>query len=494
MFSQICIIGSGPAGSVLAVSLAEKGHEVLVIEAGSSAPDFTLEAVTDRISVSGETDIKFGFSRQIGGATNLWAGRIAPLETCDFEKGWPVSRDEMELYYTQASEILGIKDVGNFSEDEPCSGAFSGLKSVTLKPFLWAKSPFNAGQYLTLATQKYKNLQILTNRRAAKINCDNKKIISIELIDTCEKHQGVPRETVSADLFILAAGGIETPRILLNSDLGGSAVGRYFSTHPKADMAVLKLNKRTSTQDPLFTDMPLGAGTQRKGLGFPETIQKEHDLLNHYVQLSPLVEFKATRLFEKVKGSSLFKSKFIDSSSLMKGLLPAIGLIVFEAISKLAGLQRKTTIFMLRGFLDQYPNHENQLTLSDKKDSFGLPLINIDWTFTEKDKASVIRFFDLLDKSLKQNNIGHIEYSEMRNMQDWPLIGIHSHFMGTTRMGNDPQTSVTDKNAKLHEVENLYISGPSLFSTYGYANPVYTIVALALRLADHISEKLGQKP
>ncbi|HRK98020.1 MAG TPA: GMC oxidoreductase, partial [Alphaproteobacteria bacterium] len=122
------------------------------------------------------------------------------------------------------------------------------------------------------------------------------------------------------------------------------------------------------------------------------------------------------------------------------------------------------------------------------------PLINIDWTFTEKDKASVIRFFDLLDKSLKQNNIGHIEYSEMRNMQDWPLIGIHSHFMGTTRMGNDPQTSVTDKNAKLHEVENLYISGPSLFSTYGYANPVYTIVALALRLADHISEKLGQKP
>ena len=83
-----------------------------------------------------------------------------------------------------------------------------------------------------------------------------------------------------------------------------------------------------------------------------------------------------------------------------------------------------------------------------------------------------------------------IEYSGLETLQDWPLIGVHSHLMGTTRMGDDTKTSVTNADGRVHGTSNLYIAGPSLFPTYGFANPFLTITALSLRLADHLLKQI----
>lgn len=496
---DICVIGSGPGGAIPAVALAEKGYKVLILEAGTATTDDDATPFINNMQIGGETDMRFGFSRQIGGATNLWAGRLATFEEIDFEPrpdiphdGWPLNRASLDLYYKKAADILGLGAAYNPSGKAALPGDFSKLEGLENKRFFCMSPPFNAGTYLKDALRRLSALRLESGVRALRLNCnpEGTRILSVETVNegTGEKSR------IEAGLFIVAAGGLETPRLLMNSGKaagqGAENVGRYFSTHPKADMAVLHLNKGMPLSFPLFTDNTPedGIGRERHGLGLSAQTQRDCGILNHYVQLFPLMEFKATRLFEKIKGSAVLKSQFLDKNAVMKGLLPALGLFIYEMIGRLAGLQKKTRIFMLRGFLDQIPNPENRVQLSAQTDRHGLPKVDVSWHFSAEDRKNTLDFFARLDEYFRRAGLGYVEYAKMKDMTDWPLVGIHSHFMGTTRMGKAPERSVTDGDARVHGVENLYISGPSLFPTYGYANPVFTIAALGLRLADHIGQ------
>jgi choline dehydrogenase-like flavoprotein len=102
----------------------------------------------------------------------------------------------------------------------------------------------------------------------------------------------------------------------------------------------------------------------------------------------------------------------------------------------------------------------------------------------------VIRFFERLAATMP--GVRRLDFARLLELEDWPLIGMHSHFMGTTRMGSDLAASVTDGQGRVHGSDNLFIAGPSLFTTPGYANPVYTVVALALRLAGHLRSRVAR--
>lgn len=513
---EVCIVGSGPAGAVLAVALAKRGVEVLLVEGGGPEPDYDVPSLMDKTDLSGENGLHFGFSRQIGGASNLWAGRIAPLEAGDFQNrswvadgAWPFPYDEMSSYYAQAAQILGIPGAHYFSEPVPQLRAVSSYEkafnrflqggAVDPKLFQWARTPFHAGDYLqSYLREKGESSSLRVLYHAPVVRLHEKEggggIEKIEIAGAAGR-----RAFIKARQFVLAAGGIETPRLLLDSSsadgpgIGNKhdVVGRYFSTHPKADMGMLVLDKRLKTDHPLFVDSALDGGRMRYGLGFDERQQEEGKLLNHYVQLSPFLEYKASRLFETIKGASVMNSGLIDRTPVMRSFLPALGLMVFEAISRLSGLQRRSKVFTLRAFLDQYPDPENRVMLSDDKDALGRRKVNMRWHFTGRDKDSVVRFFEALDSAVREEGLGRVEYKTLTAQDHWPLNAVHSHFMGTTRMGDDPRTSVTNENAQVHGVENLFIAGPSLFPSYGYANPVFTIAALSLRLADHLLDQPG---
>ena len=164
--------------------------------------------------------------------------------------------------------------------------------------------------------------------------------------------------------------------------------------------------------------------------------------------------------------------------------------MAYEAMGRIAKFQPGTKKFILRGFLDQYPDRENRIKLSSDKKADGTHKVDIQWRYSDQDKASVLKFFSHLDLILQEHNIGAVEYSGLEKCENWPLIGIHSHFMGTTRMGEDKKTSVTDTNARVHGSSNLYIAGPSLFPAYGFANPFLTITALSIRLGDHLLKQM----
>ncbi|MGE4313766.1 MAG: GMC oxidoreductase [Pseudobdellovibrionaceae bacterium] len=488
---DICIVGSGAAGSFVAHALKNSDLKVCLIETGDERVDSSTEPFISHIQAEQQTKLAQGFSRQLGGSTNLWAGRVAPFEAHDFE-GWPFPLDELIPFYNRASEIMGVPPYAYFTDKKDVPAQDSGLthfltrlkKSDTdEKRFVWSTPPFNARTALLeeIKNGQCHNITLRMNMQVKSLAHENGHVTALACIN-----ENGEEESLTAKRFVLAAGGIETPRLLLNSDNLGNAhdqVGRYLSTHPKADMGVMLLKKRIGLSHPYLTDMDFEGLSLRFGLGLPEEKLKQVKL-NHYVQITPLLEYTASNLFEKVKNSSPVNAKLINKNKVMSGFLPGLGLLIFEIIGRIAKLQPKSKKFILRAFLDQFPDADNRITLDNETDKNGMKKARLDWRFTDQDKASVLAFFDALDAEIRKNDLGHLEYSKLREIKDWPMVALHSHFMGTTRMGENPEVSVTDAQGKVHGVDNLYIAGPSLFPTYGYANPVYTIAALSLRLGE----------
>jgi choline dehydrogenase-like flavoprotein len=136
---------------------------------------------------------------------------------------------------------------------------------------------------------------------------------------------------------------------------------------------------------------------------------------------------------------------------------------------------------------EQAPNPDSRVTLSEETDALGQRRVKLDWRLEASDIRTIKRAQEIIDDELRSAGLGrlHIE------MQDESLpsqITGGWHHMGTTRMHNDPTRGVVDAHSRVHGIANLFIAGPSVFPTCGYANPVLTIVALTARLGDHVKK------
>ncbi len=136
--------------------------------------------------------------------------------------------------------------------------------------------------------------------------------------------------------------------------------------------------------------------------------------------------------------------------------------------------------------LEHAPNRESRVTLSGEKDALGLHRLQVDLKVTSLEKESLIRFHEVLNQVLQQQGIGQLESNFPDIDSVWLKMTDAFHHMGTTRMCEDPTKGVVDSDCRVHGLDNLYLSGSSVFPTVGCVNPTLTIVALSLRLADHI--------
>jgi len=480
-----CIVGSGPAGAFAAYELASAGNDVVVIEAGSNEVDIDPNNFVDLSQSKVQGNVDFGFSKQIGGASNLWAGGLARYDHVDLLSrkefglpGWLISYNELDKYYCLVDRYVGVDKQEETMLNTECG-------QLDCREMRVLDTPYKTSRLLN-----HENITLLSNCSVVSLKKhgeNSERIKFAEIYDNLNKENCL----LHAKTFVLAAGTVSNVRILLHSFDSKEldcydAIGRYISTHPKIDIGYLKLFEKASSQHLLISIEKLNNYLLRCQFGLSKKVLIENSLLNHCVRFDSIMIGRAIKVFELLKSKLGLVPIVNKSNAVISRIIVRLGLSIFQLID---GARYKGSIrgkLYVRGFFDQRARMDNRITLSNQCSTDGLPLAKIEWNFDDKDWDNVNKFVKFLTDELYRNNIGEFVYKKP-NIND--IVGIHSHFIGGLRMGDDVYTSVVDESQKIHGLSNLYISGPSVFPSYGYANPFYTIAAMSIRLGKHLANE-----
>jgi choline dehydrogenase-like flavoprotein len=157
------------------------------------------------------------------------------------------------------------------------------------------------------------------------------------------------------------------------------------------------------------------------------------------------------------------------------------------ALGGTANLPSRSAIIVLN--VEQVPDPQSRITLSVDRDALGLQKVRADWRLGEAVRQTSATFTRLLAAEFARLGIGRCQLRPWLQDTSIPVstyMPDYMHYIGTTRMAEDPREGVVDANCAVHGMHNLYAAGSSVFSTAGHAHPTFSIVALALRLADHL--------
>jgi len=513
--SDICIVGSGAAGLTLARRLTEFGHRVTLLESGGL--DF--EQKTQDL-YRGENvgmpyyDLDESRLRFFGGTVAIWGGRCALLDPIDFRRrewvphsGWPISREELLSFYEQAH---GMLDLGAFNYDQHVWDALGvrdpGLDPAKIDVALWRFDEMRERFAASRARDLFDSprLKILLHANAVKVqaDADGRQIRHVEV-----RSLDGPALQVRARRYVLACGAIENSRLLLASNdvepngIGNSSdqVGRFFMEHPAGRIASIQtqhpfemwstFRKRfMSDGTPLAPALRLGDATQEreKALNGIVTLKLQRD-----PKLGPTI---SNKLYSNIKHSLDPTRSGRALDHIYRAVRAWLQMHVRDTVAKAKAKAGKTSLYLItRG--EQAPNPDSRVLLSEERDTFGNPLANLDWRLGELDKHSQRVLVRTFDEELRRLGQGSATPSDWLSDPDpqWPIdltVGNHPlanyHQLGGTRMSDDSTSGVVDADCRVHGYGNLYIAGSSVFPTGGWANPTLTIIALSLRLAEHL--------
>ena len=490
MHNSICIIGSGIGASSLAIELFEANIPFIMIEAGSLGRS---SSIIKRENTGLDFGLRTTTSIEIGGTSNLWHGVLSPLDKIDFEKrewipnsGWPIKYDELEPFYKKAGKILKVVNFDYFTVNKLSQTLLNLLSDLKFnKTILKNKifqQPIPVTRFKEVIVSKIKNSKtqhLYYNACALELVKDNSGSIK-KLI--CGNDSGGIFEVFS-DKFVICAGALETPRLLLNSSIDNKNIGKYLMDHPMGNLCQISFNKKQKAH--IYSDIKFSPSSKIKsGLEFTKDVQESNSLPNHCfytrVSFSKGIDNKT----EKVKLSLL---TFRDGGLSLKdvwNLVKNLNLVLQILIYKLS-LNLKYKYSDLFFVAEQIPNPNSTVTLSTTKDRFDYPIASINWQLTRGDVNSMQKVFSILNNKAFSND--YIKFTHSPQDLDWEnTFTSAAHHVGTARMSDSAESGVVDKNLKVFGINNLYVCDGSVFSTSGNVNSSFTISALACRLADHL--------
>jgi choline dehydrogenase-like flavoprotein len=487
---QCCVIGSGPAGAVVGCELAKAGWDVAIVEAGGVSTPIHDESI-ESLEIDGRRGTSVTRVGGLGGSSNAWGGLVAAMDPIDISGiggpnslGWPLPYVELNTYYDRALHLLGVdrSRIESSSEDS----LNLRVSRLEAKSFAFLDYPINVSSFIYNCKTKKGRLKVWTNAITTRICIDEfGHVDAVHILDG-----GKVQRKLHADVFVIAAGGIETPRLLLNSDdvqtsgigNGSDLVGRFLTTHPKSICGTVRLGKnfyRAINIKKYFNgDAYLALGMRRDAL-------YERSLLNNYITILPIGS-------ELIGGGVDFLKKKLRCGSARVAVSnrnggPGLRPRVRNAIARIQSSIYPSGPFEAHGYFDEFPDYQNRVYRGTSTDSFGIPKVRIEWKLNKQSRHSLIRFFQTLESEMVEKELGRFESRMSDVLNNNNFVGFHSHHIGTTRMADSPANGVVDKNGKVFSASNLYLAGPSVFAAPGSANPFLTIVAMSLRLADHLS-------
>lgn len=510
--TDVCIVGAGAAGGVLAYELSKAGLDVVVIEAGpfwNPQTDFASDELTmqglgwqDTRIVSGSDPLQLGHNnsgRGVGGGTTHFTGVFLRFHESDFRtksfdgvgEDWPIEYSDLAPYYDKIEREIAVSGPKHFPwgpfhgpypypEREPISANAEmfragcekiGIRSV-VAPLAINSAPFDGrppcinrgfcnqgclpnAKFSTLIQHIPKAIgfgaEVLSDCMVTQVLVDSSgRVTGVSFV-----HEGQTYEQ-KARVVILASFVIETPRLLLHSANAQFPTGLANSSGwvGKAIMphSSHDVYGKFADEVRLYKGTPVLALTQ----DFYET-DAERDFARGYTLLA-----HGSRPVEMVKG--IAKSAKLWGPSLRQTMLD----YNFYGRVTLVG--------------EVLPDPQNAVTLSSEKDEYGMPLAEVSFSYGENDKKLIAHAVKNMQDIIRAAG-GEPEF----------VVDDTAHLMGGCRMGEDATASVTNSYGQTHDIPNLFISGASLFVTSGGGNPTNTVMALAARTADYVKVQMSSR-
>jgi choline dehydrogenase-like flavoprotein len=506
--ADICIIGGGIAGLVLANALRGSGLKVSLLEAGGLALEPRSQDLyaADMIGQphSGTTDGRF---RVLGGSSTRWGGQILPLADQDFsqrshvpDSGWPIGPKDLEPYYAQVEEILGVNHLP-FTPDLlthlPQPHPKNLQDGIQMRFSKWA--PFhqrNLAITLGRRLQGDPNTQIFYHANVSLIQLHSQG----HRVDWVEAKTYEGRNVrFYAKQFIICAGTIETCRILLMSNnihkegIGNhrDLVGRYFHDHLSMPAARILPHSRQAFLEQFA---PWFLGRTRHTLKIESTAKFQLNTgslnsMGHFVFETPSdTAFSLLKQFLQQKQGKDESQSSVPNINLLPNELSDLINLAWQATFKKRRWSPSRASLMLYVDCEQQPNPCSRIKISRDRDVLGLPKTVVDWRWGETERHAIQTYQKLFKKQWGGWKMGLLEWlCNLEVDSDWKeRINDTYHPMGGTRMSFNNTQGIVNSDLRLHDVANLYIASCSIFPTGGSSNPTMTLMAATLRLAEHL--------
>ena len=508
----------------MANRLKDSGIGIVLLESGGLEPTFTGQELCAGQNVGHPYFRLDGCRfRMLGGSGNVWGGWSRPLDPGDFESrpslgcpGWPISAQDLDHYNAEAARLLRLP-TAQFDLDYwlPRLPDPIPLGAGDFENGIFQYSPvrdFGHEYRRVLAASPDIELLLRANATGLLLDPGTSRVGQV-------RAQAIGRApfTVHAKVFVLAAGGLENARLLLASQhdrpagLGNEhdAVGRYFMEHlhaPVGHIVARGPGIRDNFYDVLGTD-----SERTRGVILPtEEARARYELPGCSIALndkgygfnlaigmrSPRVTVYPIRVMRTLGRPRMAR--------IIRPVRPALSAAVGikarrdarraarATFDRAAAAGRPVQPAELRSIYlraEQLPSRNSRVTLAREVDALGVPRIQLDWKVSAPDTDVIGSWLRLFADAVAESEIGRVFMMQPGEWLDH--IDGGPHHMGTTRMSDDPHHGVVNRNCRLHSVANLYVAGSSAFATGGYTNPTFTLLALALRLADHIGHVLA---
>jgi choline dehydrogenase-like flavoprotein len=536
--ADLCVVGSGVAGGIVAAKAAANGHDVVVLEAGERFPPpgerfeqqeralrpshtdpevWNVGGDRDAFVSSGPRDYHLNHKRVkgVGGTTLHWGGVSPRLHPKDFEMetrygladDWPLSYAELRPYYAAAERELGVAagDDNPFVEREQptplpafptsrtdalfaeaCadldiavhtlpharnSEAYGGRPRCmgygTCSPVCPIGAKYSGDAHVRAAESE--GARVIDRAPVQRLvhGADGERIEAAvyETPDGTE-HRQTARE------FVVACGGVETPRLLLLSRSGAhldglanasGLVGRRFMDHPYVTTQGLIAAPGNPE--------PIGYGTSQSQEFYDHENARPGSIMLTFRNEPP-----ADAVGPALRGGDDLASDLLD---------PVAGdPWGDELVERVRDVARGPTPVKISASAELLPRADNRVGLDrSRTDDRGNPVPDVSLGLGRHARATLERAVEVQKRIIREMG-GTVTATNLET----PTFG--GHHMGTTRMGTDPDESVVDPRLRAHDLSNLWVVSSSVFVTGGAVNPTLTIAAFALRAAEHLEETL----
>jgi choline dehydrogenase-like flavoprotein len=512
---DICIVGAGPAGITVCAELIGSGFRICVLESGTETKMEFADSLR-KVQAHGIGMLPDSRERILGGATHTWSGLCAPLDPVDFvtrgwpyHSGWPITWDELSPYYERSAERYGFPRLNTFT----CSGPFvdnaSGAprwQNCEEKVFLKPANILRFGpKFKHVFLQK--DVDLILGATVVDLPADGSRENARVTAALCRDEKSRTL-LITADRFVLAAGAIDNARLLLNSKsivregLGNERdqVGRYLMNHPSALAGAIRLRESAHWLG-RYAFRPCEGGTGFVGVRLRESQQLKEDVLNSYVRLLPHYpwtgrpEIRTWREFvgrarawlngRSLGGRSHLKAGRDLARAACRAFVSTPGLLRLIVLRLMRHFRPGVRMIGMLNFVEMEPRPENRITLTDDRDALDMPVPRVVHQLSQRDLQSLHCLQEQIAADLETMGCGHELVGTTEELANAEWVDSY-HYLGTTRMGAKLEHSVVNSDLRVHTVNNLYVAGGSVFPTSGCANPTMTIVALSIRLAEHL--------